>query len=200
MNNFGILSKKTKHVTPPTKKVSRECISYRLEIDGIYADIFYKEIGFRLQRKQNKYVEYNRSKMDGFNIIPFAYVNYKLKRNGVSKTAKHISKESFYKQHGFVEGVCEPNLYWQKIKDINEYIDKVFDFSLDHVDGDEWCHSVVYNGVLGHQTPKGLNHFYKFCNDAMQPDDEDAPFQVGVDAGKNGFVYHEIPWISGRVS
>lgn len=178
---FGILSKKSKHITPKTAKVNKECISYRLEIDGIYANIFYEEIGFRIERKQSRYRDDIVSKRtNGHNIIPFGYENFKLDRRGVKKSAKHISKEAFMKQKGTVEGVCEENLYWQKIKSKDIFFEKVYDFSLDHIEGDDWCHSVIYNGVLGHQTPNGLNHFYKFCD--------------GAKKGTNGFKYIEVMW------
>lgn len=46
--------------------------------------------------------------------------------------------------------------------------------------------------VLFTSTPKGLNHFYKFCTEA-QVDIDGYPVQNGV-AGKNGFIYHEVMW------
>ena len=54
--------------------------------------------------------------------------------------------------------VCQ-NLKWNKINKI-EYSEKhTYDFSLPETD-DFWCHSVLYNGVLGHQTPKGTSNLY----------------------------------------
>lgn len=192
LNSFGILSKKAIYTTPPTKKVKVSSICYRLEIDGIYADIFYDEIGFRIKRKQSRRKTNISKRTDGHNIIPFAYQNYKLKRNGIHKKNKHLSKETFIQQIGIVEGISETNLYWEKIKEISDYEDKVYDFSLDHIEGDKWCHSVVYNGVLGHQTPKGLNHFYKFCSEAMEIPDEAK--EQGSNIGRNGFIYIEVAW------
>lgn len=49
--------------------------------------------------------------------------------------------------------------------------------------------------ILFTSTPKGLNHFYKFCSDAMEPDeDTEDDYEIGITPGRNGFIYHEIPW------
>ncbi len=59
-----------------------------------------------------------------------------------------------------IEKVLSPNLKWNKINKI-EYSEKeTFDFSLLDDKNDFWCHSVIYNGVLGHQTPKGTGNLY----------------------------------------
>lgn len=60
--------------------------------------------------------------------------------------------------------------YYKKIKilDITHSKNKVYDFSLDAVNNDAWCHSVVYNGIIGHQTPNGLNLFHKMYTEAKE--------------------------------
>lgn len=47
-----------------------------------------------------------------------------------------------------------------KIVSIEESEKETYDFSLPHNEDDFWCHSVIYNGVLGHQTPKGTGGLY----------------------------------------
>jgi len=46
--------------------------------------------------------------------------------------------------------------------------------------------------VLLTSTPKGMNHFYKICTEAMEisPEAEKA----GSNVGKNGFIYIEVKW------
>lgn len=58
----------------------------------------------------------------------------------------------------FEKNVCE-NLKWNKIISIEESENETYDFSLPETE-DFWCHSVIYNGILGHQTPKGTGSLY----------------------------------------
>ena len=55
--------------------------------------------------------------------------------------------------------VISNNLRWVKIKSITHGKNETYDFSLPET-GDKWCHSVIYNGILGHQTPNGLDPLY----------------------------------------
>lgn len=78
------------------------------------------------------------------------------------------------------------NLRWEKIESIIDSENEVYDISLDHIEGDDWCHSVLYNGMVNFQTPAGLNHFYKLFTDAK--------------AGRNDYAVVDIHWtqIPGR--
>jgi intein/homing endonuclease len=49
---------------------------------------------------------------------------------------------------------------WEKIKNISHSKNKTYDFSLPNDETDFWCHSVIYNGILGHQTPNGMDSLY----------------------------------------
>lgn len=64
---------------------------------------------------------------------------------------------------------------WEKVEYVENSKAEVYDFSLDHVEGDPWCHSVIYNGIVGHQTPNGMNLFYKLWTDAEQGRNSYAP-------------------------
>ena len=72
-----------------------------------------------------------------------------------------------------IEKVLSKNLKWNKIKNI-EYSEKeTFDFSLPNNDEDFWAHSVIYNGVLGHQTPNGTSGlYYKTWRNAINNDND----------------------------
>lgn len=73
------------------------------------------------------------------------------------------------------------DVLYEKIKSIEESENEVYDFSLDHVKDDFWCHSVLYNGIVGHQTPKGLNLFYKMWTDAVEGRSSYKPFEISWD-------------------
>jgi len=64
---------------------------------------------------------------------------------------------------------------WEKISYINESNNNVYDFSLNET-GDDWCHSVMYNNIVGHQTPYGMNHFYNFWVNANRKDGNENSF------------------------
>ena len=57
---------------------------------------------------------------------------------------------------------------------------EVFDFSLNHDDNDEYCHSIIYNNFVGHQTPNGINRFYHIYKEA--------------EMAKNSFVALKVNW------
>lgn len=67
-----------------------------------------------------------------------------------------------------VEKFLSKDLKWNSIKSIESSENETFDFSLPNNESDFWAHSVVYNGVLGHQTPNGTgNLYYKTWVDAI---------------------------------
>ena len=49
---------------------------------------------------------------------------------------------------------------WEHIKSIDYSQNETYDFSLPNDNNDFWCHSIVYNGILGHQTPNGYDPLY----------------------------------------
>lgn len=74
-----------------------------------------------------------------------------------------------------------PNSEWIQIKSIEDGEALTYDFSLPDIKDDFWSHSVVYNGILGHQTPKGSEGwFYDYCKQAQ--------------SGESEWQYQEIPW------
>jgi hypothetical protein len=77
-----------------------------------------------------------------------------------------------------VEEIIDGDLIWLKIKDIEKSENEVFDVSLPDIEGDKWAHSVLYNNFLGHQTPNGLNQFYKLWDDAIKQKNKYIPTRV----------------------
>ena len=169
---FLLHSKTQKYtsIIPPSKKVKVSSIVHSLEICS-YEDciLFYDLIGFNLERKQSRK---NLLKIPKKNItkdyIPFGRdIFNNIPRNGVHKDNKHVSRKYCLNNNLLKEGICEPYIKWEKIKSIDESENEVYDFSLNHTN-DFWCHSVVYNGMLGHQTPNGMNHFYSIWINAIE--------------------------------
>lgn len=68
----------------------------------------------------------------------------------------YLSKEKIE----IFDKILNKNLMWIPIKSIEESENETYDFSLPDNENDFWAHSVVYNGILGHQTPKGINNWF----------------------------------------
>ena len=76
--------------------------------------------------------------------------------------------------------IIHENLCWVKINKIIKGKNKTYDFSLPETT-DFWCHSIIYNGFLGHQTPNGVgNWFHRMW--------------VGADKKKNDFKTLSLKW------
>lgn len=145
--NIGITTQLYKTITQPTKLVPVSSTIYSLEINS-YEDckLFYDIIKFRILRKQNRQ-EFLEKPTTCLSIT------------GIDKFA----------------GIINQNVKWEKITSIEESENEVFDFSLEHIDDDFWCHSVIYNGIVGHQTPFGLNHFHKLWVEAINGNNDFIP-------------------------
>jgi len=190
----------------PTKLVKVHSHSYRLQITGQQAKKFFREVGFRFKRKQlnEQFVnqKYSRDKND---IIPFSKkklrslrevsINHykQVQQTGIFKGNYHESNhfnrqtiEKFREQlsvidHPIVQEVlemCREDLLWSVITRIENSHNQVFDLSLPDIDGDEWCHSVLYNQVIGTQTPNGMNHFYRMWQKAARGDSGYYPIKI----------------------
>lgn len=79
------------------------------------------------------------------------------------------------------ESIVSEDLVWCKITKIKDGVGDTYDFSLPDNINDEFCHSVLYNGIVGHQTPSGVgNFFHKICLEAEE--------------GTNNFNLIKLPW------
>lgn len=186
LQNFGILTHKY-------HKTVEKHHAYVLEICGQYADLFNDLIGFNISTKKLKQTNIRSTKkINEEDVIPYFFPlleqhNIKLKSDQKRGKQTDCSREFALQYVGDkLPNICSKQIKWEKINDIQYGENKVYDFSLDDVDGDDWCHSVLYNGYIGHQTPNGLNHFYDYCRLAK--------------AGISGYGYIEVPWyrVNGR--
>ena len=80
-----------------------------------------------------------------------------------------------------IDGYLSKNIYWSKVLKKENSRNNTYDFSLPNNENDFWTHSVIYNGILGHQTPNGLDPvFYKTYNNAKN--------------GVSEFIANELYW------
>lgn len=202
--NEGILTDYKSQVCKPTQKVKVESICYTISMGKKDSLLFYNNISFRLKRKQNKkqFLNIPEKINNGNDIIPYSkqlftyirknkFIKGLCKDRHVGRTNSHILRNYWIKNkerflnindpiiNDFYEKNISENIIWYKITKIEKSKNKVYDFSLNHTD-DFWCHSVIYNGMLGHQTPLGKNLFWEFWSKAIK--------------GKNNFYPIKVKW------
>lgn len=200
--NLGIIGSIYKTTSKPTELVKVYSTHYTIEITGSYVIKYFDEIGFGLQRKQERVSLVKHSSRNGstIDIIPGSSLIIEQNKNkdirklklksGRPKNFRNYSRQflltkrqSLYENSNetlreFLDDNVREDMVWLKIKDIEQSYNEVFDVSLPDIDGDKWAHSVLYNNFLGHQTPKGLNHFYKLWDDAIKGKNEYVPIEV----------------------
>lgn len=184
LNNFGILCMCRSHIARPTKRVKVESLIYNIELSKNMSKLYYNIIGFRLERKQknNSILETCNHTRDSLDIIPYSAdlirkyhlstkCNITLRKgfNNIQRKKmleiKNIINDDYW--NSFYDDIISENVYWEQIKSITDSENDVYDFSLNDVPNDKFCHSVIYNGIIGHQTPQGRNHFYDFWKNAI---------------------------------
>ena len=200
--NMGIISSYRKRTSPPSQKVKVWSTNHNTEATGLFAKKFFEEIGFRFKRKQDRFEFLKITQRQG-NVcdiikdsISIIKENVNRKTDGIkwlvnrSKKFKNISRIAFlaYKDEilenanqplkDFIEDNVNEDLIWVKIKEIEKSENEVFDVSLPDIEGDKWCHSVLYNNFLGHQTPNGKNLYYKMWDDAINNRNEYVPIEI----------------------
>jgi len=157
--NFGIVSSLYSEEKAPTSKVKVWSTIYNLEITGYFAHIFYREIGFRLERKQKnrKYI-LEEVKEESGNIYPVDLTGLRLP-TGIVANRKRVSRRILAKLHKMrphlpIAHYLKEKLYYSPIKEIIHSENEVFDFVIPQT------HSFFSNGFISHNTPRGMNHFY----------------------------------------
>jgi len=185
LNNLGILTHYQVKRSNPTKKCKVSSTQHRLMMSSNESKKFYDIIGFRLERKENKKFslpsKVNEQKCkDVIPHIKSTIMSDKEQRLSIEKKIGthiynrgnngHLSRplclriknslEENDELKNYLNDIVSENIKWQKINQIEDSENIVYDFSLPHDDNDKWCHSVIYNSIVGHQTPNGM--FNKF--------------------------------------
>lgn len=188
--NFGILTMYSEIWTKPTKKVPFETLNYRIITNHSDALKFYDIIGFKFNRKQNnrciveKYKDVSTDSIPyiskliksvakrcpitnneiineyGISISRSFYNGANISRRNAIKLYKILKPYMTDEEITLCNGVISDNIKWVKIKSIDDGYNNTFDVALPNINGDEWCHSVIYNGIIGHQTPKGIGNLF----------------------------------------
>ena len=165
--NFGIISNRQKRLN---KKYNT--YSHQIYILSNNVDIFNKEIGFRLTRKQNKLDEFSKIKRNSNeNVIHYQsnrverMINKSTLSSEDKKKFKHVIKgdnnlsydklEFIYENIDKFEqdedlatlfGMYEDNLFWNPIVEIVDSKNYVYDFHVPET------HTFIGNGFVNHNT------------------------------------------------
>lgn len=129
-----------------------------------------------------------------YNIFVNSYCNNKTKhkssdicRQNVVSLYSLLRNYLFSSEREHWDGIISDKIMWCPIVSISESENNTFDFSLPEEKNDNWCHSVLYNGIIGHQTPRGIgNWFHRMWQGAEENNDGKV--------GKNGFHPIRLPW------
>lgn len=206
--NYGILSTYGEGMSTPNKLVRVHSQYYFTEVTKYeHVKIFFDEIGFKFTRKQCIFETFDTPMRQGdrLDIIPYS-VNairtfkkvHNIPHTIISFTGEHKSNVHWSRKKmldiksklcatvdtsdSIFDEVSE-NVIWVPITSITNSVNNVYDFSLNDIEGDKWCHSVIYNGNIGFQTPNGMNHFFNMWEEAREDQDD-----------HNGYVRSEIAW------
>ena len=167
--NYGIVSSLYEEHKAPTKLVKVCSKIYNLEITGYFLHIFYDEIGFRLDRKQNcRYTLSTKCIEESGNIYPVdvsRLKGYMLPKNIITnpnKISRRLIKRLHQKQpHPYLKELLKENYFFSAIKSISYGQNEVFDFVIPQT------HSFVSNGLISHNTPRGKNHLWQLAQIAQ---------------------------------
>lgn len=185
--------------------------THNLEIYSDSAKKYIKEIGSSIQRKKERFINSDTVIRNGSpsDIIPFSKTLFRNENvtgiwSGISKNGEHFSRKFLLSIKKYIidnnyfgsdkikflyDNFISENLQFVPVKEITESKNNVYDFSLPDDENDIYCHSVTYNNVIGHQTPRGLNHFYEFWEGATK-----GKVDAAGNLEKNGFFPIFAPW------
>lgn len=125
-----------------------------------------KKYGLNINGILSKKNKYKSEHINSKNVIKmYEIVKDKLPRNIISEYDKIII----------------PNSEWVQIKKIEESENETFDFSLNTDIDDFWSHSILYNGIIGHQTPNGMGNWFH-------------DMWMQAEEGSNGFYTTKLKW------
>ncbi|MFW6219650.1 MAG: LAGLIDADG family homing endonuclease [bacterium] len=211
LNNFGILTEYDKYFAPETKKVKVKSLKHRIIANNNFANVYFKKIGFRFNKKNNiikgydtnynKHIGYHDNIPNGTEIVKEIFTNIKyygihkelLENNiKIKKIVQHKKKINPYSRKTILnlidlkknklsddllnrfKFIINNNIFWTPIKNIEKSKNYTYDFSMSNDNEKEWNEhhmSIVYNGILTHQTPNGMDSvFYKTFDAAKRGD------------------------------
>jgi hypothetical protein len=162
-NKIKNVSRKSSYDVVPG---SLELVQNLFDVSDLTLQELKKRVGITLNGIVNKKTKYKTKNISRDTVL----IMYELFKNKLNTNEEKKWNE-----------ILSPNIYWAEIKDIKQSTSEVFDFSLPDNKNDDWCHSVIYNGILGHQTPNGVGNFFHKT-------------WVEAEEGKNDFKTIRLPW------
>ena len=167
--NFGIVSSVRYEDREPQGRIKVHCRVYNLEITGYFAHIFYRDIGFRLERKQKNWTNVPSNVIqESGNVYPVDVKRlngYSLPKwqvtNPERMTRRLIVELNRTRPHEYLQELLEEKFFYSPIKEITASESEVYDFVIPDT------HSFFSNGYLSHNTPRGKNHFYELYQMAI---------------------------------
>lgn len=167
-NNKNILIEKSlnrgssKNIIP----YSMELVKKLYRLSGETTSSIRKKFGLNLNGVLNKRRKYKSEHLCRENVL-LIYNLY-----------KHLLSED---ERSYWDNIIDESVVWDVIKSIEFGKDYTYDFSLPNDSEDFWCHSIIYNGIIGHQTPNGVGNFFHKT-------------WVEAEEGKNKFNTIRLPW------
>jgi len=171
--NFGIASSMRYEGKAPNERDKVWGGIYNLEIYGYFAHVFYRDIGFRLDRKQRNWDNIPASNCEEsgniYPVDPHHLNDYDLSKRIVTNPHR-ISRRLLRKMHEniphpYLESLLKEKLFYSPITEITISASDVFDFVIPET------HSFFSNGFISHNTPRGRNFLWDLWNKALKWDD-----------------------------
>jgi len=193
--NFGIICRRsvgTSHAARyPSGRVKVDSTLYTITLSPYDSAIFYEQIGFRLSRKQERrslLPDYDSPRSRRWDGVPLQGERIGRIRKGawfkgnVTRGFGCIEKQEIvgYGKLPEVLERCahstatedlaalrrlqEENYFWDRIVEIQHGEAETFDLVVPET------HAFVSNGLISHNTPKGLNYFYDLFQRGQDPE------------------------------
>ena len=168
--NFGIVGSIRPEDKAPTNRVKVWSRIYNLEIMGYFAHIFYKDIGFRLKRKQKNYCYLpEKCRQESGNIYPIDLDRLKdcklpksLITNPNRMSRRTLKMLASSRPHQYFDELLAEQFFYSPIVQILDSENEVFDFVIPDT------HSFFSNGFISHNTPRGRNWLFDLYTRAKE--------------------------------
>jgi len=116
----------------------------------------------------------------GYSVNPYLNRRTSYKTDNISKQRVLVAYEAFrdHLDQDYWDRIVDAHISWTAITSIEQGHAETFDFSLPHDPNDFWCHSIIYNSILGHQTPNGVGNFFHKTWIKAENNEFDKPYKT----------------------
>lgn len=180
---FGLERKQKQQITYLLKNLDRSCSKDIIPNTSDLVKTLIKTSGYLCNDIKRLYGISVRS----YCLQKTDYKTKNISRDNVVYLYSLFSHNLSLEDREYWNNIINENVAWCEIKSIIPSENETFDFSLPDDINDFWCHSVIYNGVIGHNTPRGVGNFF---HKMWQGAEENSDGKVG----QNGFHPINLPW------